>query len=127
MNNKGQSLILFVLLIPVLLLILFLVYDMGNIVLLKEKLDNINYIVIDYGLDNLDNLELETKLNDMINKNKNDIDKIDINIENNIIKINLKDKISNKISILKNFDNLDVSSSYIGYLDEDKKIIRKDK
>lgn len=127
MNNKGQSLILFVLLIPVLLLILFLVYDMGNIVLLKEKLDNINYIVIDYGLDNLDNLELETKLNDMINKNKNDIDKIDINIENNIIKITLKDKISNKISILKNFDNLDVSSSYIGYLDEDKKIIRKDK
>ena len=127
MNNKGQSLILFVLLIPVLLLILFLVYDMGNIVLLKEKLDNINYIVIDYGLDNLDNLELETKLNDMINKNKNDIDKIDINIENNIIKITLKDKISNKVSILKNFDNLDVSSSYIGYLDEDKKIIRKDK
>ena len=127
MNNKGQSLVLFVITIPLLLIILFMVYDIGNIVLLKEKLDNINYITLDYGLDKLDNNNLKNTLNEMIIKNSNDIDKIDISIENNIIKITLKDKINNKFSILKIFKSLDVSSSYIGYIEDNKKIIRKDK
>ncbi len=127
MNNKGQSLILFVILIPVLLIIIFMVYDIGNLVLLKEKLDNINYLTIDYGLDNIENINLQSKLNEMIVKNKSDIDKININIENNTIKITLEDKINNKISVLKYFNNLKVSSSYIGYFENDKKIIRKDK
>ena len=127
MNNKGQSLVLFVILIPVLFIILFMVYEIGNLLLLKEKLDNINYITIDYGLDNIDTLELQTKLTDMIIKNKDDIDNINIIIENNTIKISLKDKLDNKASILKNFDSLDVTSNYIGYFDNNNKIIRKDK
>ncbi len=127
MNNKGQSLVLFVIAIPILLLILFMVYDIGSMVLLKEQLDNISYITIDYGIDNLSDNNLEEKIREMIIKNKNDIDKININIEDSIIKIKLEDKINNKISIIKNLDNLKVTSSYIGYLENDKKIIRKDK
>ena len=76
MNNKGQSLISFVLIIPVILLILFMVYDIGNMILLRLELDNINYLVIDYGLDKLDDTELNFKLNEMIKKNKDDIDVI---------------------------------------------------
>ena len=127
MNNKGQSLVLFVILIPVILIILFMVYDIGNIVLLKEKLDNINYLTIDYGLDNIDDNTIKNKLNDMIIKNKSDIDKININIENNIISLSLEDRINNKISILKNFKSIKVTSKYIGYIENNKKIIRKDK
>ena len=127
MNNKGQSLVLFVITIPILLLILFMVYDIGSMVLLKEQLDNISYITIDYGIDNLSDNNIEEKIREMIIKNKNDIDKININIEDGIIKIKLEDKINNKISIIKNLDNLKVTSSYIGYLENDKKIIRKDK
>ena len=127
MNNKGQSLVLFVITIPILLLILFMVYDIGSMVLLKEQLDNISYITIDYGIDNLSDNNIEEKIREMIIKNKNDIDKININIEDGIIKIKLEDKINNKISIIKNLDNLKVTSSYIGYLENSKKIIRKDK
>lgn len=127
MNNKGQSLVLFVILIPIILIILFMVYDIGNIVLLKEKLDNINYLTIDYGLDNIDDNTIKNKLNDMIIKNKSDIDKININIENNIISLSLEDRINNKISILKNFKSIKVTSKYIGYIENNKKIIRKDK
>jgi len=47
MNNKGQSLILFVLLFPIIFLILVLVYDIGNMILLKLELDNINKLVMD--------------------------------------------------------------------------------
>ena len=127
MNNKGQSLVLFIVLIPVLLIILFTVYDIGNIVLLKEKIDNINYITTYYGLDNIDSLDLENKLEDMITKNKDDIDKVEIDIDNGMIKIKLEDKLDNKISVIKSLININITSSYVGYLENNKKIIRKDK
>ena len=127
MNNKGQSLISFVLIVPIILLILFMVYDIGNMVLLKGQLDNINYLVIDYGLDNLDDVDLNNKLTEMINKNKDDIDKIEININDGEIKILLEDKIENKLSLINKFDVLDIKSNYVGYIQDNKKIIRKDK
>lgn len=127
MNNKGQSLISFVLIVPIILLILFMVYDIGNMVLLKEQLDNINYLVIDYGLDKLDDTNLSDKLNEMINKNKDDIDKIEININDGEIRIMLEDKIENKLSLINKFDVLNIKSNYVGYIQDNKKIIRKDK
>ena len=45
LNNKGQSLILFVLMLPVLLFVMILVIDMGNLMVEKQKLNNINYII----------------------------------------------------------------------------------
>ena len=127
MNNKGQSLITFVLMIPILLLILFMVYDIGNMVLLKLNLDNINYLAIDYGLDKLDDSDLNNKLTQMINKNKSDIDSIDIVIEDGKIKIALEDKINNKLSLINKMNLFKIKSKYIGYKEEDKKIIRRDK
>ena len=127
MNNKGQSLISFVLIVPIILLILFMVYDIGNMVLLKEQLNNINYLVIDYGLDKIDSVDLSNELTEMINKNKEDIDKIEININDGKIKIFLEDKIENRLSLINKFDVLDIKSNYIGYIQDGKKIIRKDK
>ena len=127
MNNKGQSLISFVLIVPIILLILFMVYDIGNMVLLKEQLNNINYLVIDYGLDKIDSVDLSNELTEMINKHKEDIDKIEININDGKIKIFLEDKIENRLSLINKFDVLDIKSNYIGYIQDGKKIIRKDK
>ena len=42
LNNKGQSLVMFVLLIPLLMLILVMVVDIGNMVNVKLELNNIN-------------------------------------------------------------------------------------
>ncbi len=127
MNNKGQSLISFVLIIPVILLILFMVYDIGNMILLRLELDNINYLVIDYGLDKLDDTELNFKLNEMIKKNKDDIDIISVSISEGKIKISLEDRLDNKLSLINKFKTFNVKSNYIGYRENDKKIIRKDK
>ena len=54
LNNKGQSLVMFILIIPILLLIMILVIDLGNIIVTKTHLDNTNYLVIDYELDHLE-------------------------------------------------------------------------
>ena len=125
MNNKGQSLVLFIIIIPIMLLLIFLVYDVGNMILLKQELNNINYIAIDYGIDHLNEPNIEENIHNIITKNKSNIDKIEINIEDNIIYIDLESKIKNKISIIKQINNFNIKSSYIGYLENNKKIIER--
>ena len=124
MNNKGQSLVTFVLLIPIIFLILFMVYDIGSMVLLKIELNNINYLVTDYGVDKLDDVDINDKLRDMINKNKNDIDNIEIDISNNKLNIVLEDTLDNKISLIRKF-KIKIKSSYMGYMEDNKKKIVK--
>ena len=124
MNNKGQSLVTFILLIPLILLILFMVYDVGSMVLLKIELNNINYLAIDYGVDKLDKDNIQDKIREMINKNKSDIDNVDISIEDDKLNIVLEDTIDNKISLVRKF-KVKIRSSYTGYMEEDKKKITK--
>ena len=124
MNNKGQSLVTFVLLIPIIILILFMVYDIGSMVLLKIELNNINYLTIDYGVDKIDEINIQDKLRDMINKNNSDIDNIDISVKENKLYITLEDTLDNKISLIRKF-KIKIKSSYIGYMEEDNKKIMK--
>lgn len=124
MNNKGQSLVTFVLVIPIIFLIFMMIYDIGNMVLLKNELDNINNIALDYGLDNINEENIKDKIETLIIKNKNDINNISINMEDNKIYIILEDSVNTKIS----FGNIfNVKSSYVGYIDNDKKIIERNK
>ena len=125
MNNKGQSLVLFVVIIPIILLVIMAIVDIGKISLLKSSLDDINYMVIEYGLDNLDNPELTKKLEDTIKKNKSDIDNIEVNINNDKINIILIDDVD--LVLLKNSNIFSVKSNYIGYIKNDKKIIERNK
>lgn len=124
MNNKGQSLVTFVLVIPIAVLIFMMIYDIGSMVLLKSELNNINYLAIDYGLSNINEEDVNEKIKSLIVKNKSKIDNISINIEDNKIYIILEDSIDTKISLKKIFK---VKSSYVGYLENDKKKIERNK
>lgn len=124
MNNKGQSLVTFVLVIPIAVLIFMMIYDIGSMVLLKSELNNINYLAIDYGLSNINEEDVNEKIKSLIVKNKSKIDNISINIEDNKIYIILEDSIDTKISLKKIFK---VKSSYVGYFDNDKKKIERNK
>ena len=124
MNNKGQSLVTFVLIIPILFLIFLMVYNIGNMILLKNELNDINRIVIDYGLNNIEEENIIVKMEELVKKNKNNIDNISINIEDNKIYVILEDSIDTNMSINGLFR---VKSSYVGYIDNDKKIIERNK
>lgn len=124
MNNRGQSLVTFVLLIPIIVLILFMVYDIGSMVLLKIELNNINYLTVDYGADKIDEINIQDKLRDMINKNKSNIDNVDIRVKDNKLYITLEDSIDNKISLIKTL-KIKIKSSYVGYMEDEKKKIMK--
>lgn len=125
LNNKGQSLILFVLFIPILLLVLVLVIDIGKVISLKTELDNINNIVLDYGLDNLDNQELVKELEDLVKLNKEDIDSINIKKEEDKIYIYLEDDNDGIFLGLVNVSIFSLKSSYVGYILNDEKRIER--
>lgn len=127
MNNKGQSLVLFVLLIPLVLLILVLVYDIGSMILKKLELDNINKLALDYGITNISDDDITDELKKLIQKNISGINTIEISLDNEKINITLKDSIDNNISLIKDIDMFEIKSSYVGYLSDNKKIIERNK
>lgn len=122
-NNHGQSLVLFVLIIPIFILIIMAIIDIGKVALLKSELDDINYITLEYGLDNLDKDNLENKLEDMIRKNNENLDTVKIEINEQKINITIENRVD--LIIIKNSNIFNIESSYVGYLDNDKKIIER--
>ena len=85
-NNKGQSLVMFILIIPIFLLILTLVYDVGNAIYEKDRLSNTNYLTIEYGLNNIDTVT-ENDLKNLIEQNTSNLKYIYVTIEENQIEI----------------------------------------
>lgn len=123
LNNKGQSLVMFILILPVIILVLVLVVDVGNAIYIKNKLDNVNYLVMDYALNNKNSSNLSEEVITLVNKNMDGISFINIDNESDYIYISITKKISGIIS-----DKVIVSeaiSKYKGYIKEDKKIIER--
>ena len=113
LNNKGQSLVMFIIVIPIFLLIVTLVYDIGTAIYEKNRLLNINYMVIDYGLDNIDNVS-EGELTNLIQKNIRNLNSVSVLIENNEIEIILSKDIKGIVGKMFGFELITANSQYKG-------------
>ena len=121
MNNKGQSLVLFVLLIPIILGIITLVIDVGKSLVEKNSINNKIELVIEYGLeDNLTKKEISELLEHNLNTND-----YQVNIDNGTIEIKVKTYVQGIISNVFDFKGFNIESEYHGYMQEEKKIIEK--
>ena len=87
MNNKGQSLVTFVLILPILLLIVLMVYEIGMMSRLKNEMNSINYLAISYGIDKITDENLEEEIKALILKNDDKIENIVVSVEDIIIGI----------------------------------------
>lgn len=125
MNNKGQSLVTFMLLIPIFLLVLYMVYEIGRMASLKNQLDSINYLAVSYAVNHMDEEGIQDRVRDLINKNKSDIDNIQIDILDNKIYVTLRDKLDKQI--FSRMGIFSVKSTYVGYIQDEEKIIERDK
>lgn len=121
MNNKGQTLVLFVLILPIIVFIMLLVIDVSNMFITKQELNNINKIVLNYGLDIIEEENIDRKLEELINKNIS-VNEHTIKIENGTIEIDLKKNIQGIVTKKKIYE---VKSTYKGYIEEDKKVISR--
>ena len=122
LNNKGQSLVLFIVIIPIILLVFVLVYDIGTAIYEKNRLSNTSYMVIDYALDNIDSID-ENDLISLITKNTDNLSGISVLIDNGKVNIKLTKNIKGVFGRAFNFDLIEAKSEYVGYiLDGNKKI-----
>ena len=121
MNNKGQTLVLFVLILPIIIFIMLLVIDVSNMFITKQELNNINKIVLNYGLDIIEEENIDSKLEELINKNVLNNEHT-IRIDNGIIEVEIKKNIQGIVTKKKIYE---VKSTYNGYIEEDKKVISR--
>ena len=123
-NNKGQSLVMFVLIIPIFLLILTLVYDVGNAIYEKDRLSNTNYLTIEYGLNNIDTVT-ENDLKNLIEQNTSNLKYIYVNIEENQIEIKMEKDAKSIIGKMFNFNLVKIISHYKGKIINNQKEIER--
>lgn len=126
-DSRGQVLVAFVLLIPVILMLLALIVDVGFLYVEKRKTDNVVKDIINYGLDNLNmqDVTLQTKLTKLVNSNLDDVQRLNIQIEADSIEINIT---RNKQSIFSNIykdASYKIVSDYVGSVTNLVKDIRK--
>ena len=124
LNNKGQSLVMFIVLIPIVLLVFTLVYDVGNAIYEKERLSNTNYMTIEYALDNINNVN-ENDLIELIMKNNSGLSSISVIIDNNVINIKISKNIRGIIGKMFDCDLIEARSEYTGKLTSDGKKIER--
>lgn len=123
-NNKGQSLVMFVLIIPIFLLILTLVYDVGNAIYEKDRLSNTNYLTIEYGLNNIDTVT-ENDLKNLIEQNTSNPKYIYVTIEENQIEIKMEKDAKSIIGKMFNFNLVKIISHYKGKIINNQKEIER--
>lgn len=123
MNNKGQSLVIFVILLPVILLLIAGLVDIGNFLVEKNSCENEVKDTINYGMKHLDEENITQKLYDLLNSNIDGDTQIDI--ANETIKIKVQASVDSLFTNIINFD-YQINISYVGYMDNDQVIIKKE-
>ena len=123
MNRNGQVLVSFLLILPLLLIILVFVVDMG---LMKVSVRKVEHVIKEAITYELKSSEIsDSRVNDYIKNNLSDIKDINIVVGTDNIKVSVsvyKKSIFN--SLIKN-KNYTISKSYYGYKENDKiKIIK---
>lgn len=126
-SQNGQSLVLFVVFIPFIIMLAIYIIDLSYSKYNKLKLDNIASMTVDYGLEHIDN-EPKSKMEELINQNDKEIESynIEINIENKEIIVTLNKSVKGFFGKIINKNVYKEISSYKGYFKDDIKIIERD-
>lgn len=116
MNNKGQVLVSFIIILPIILILFTLVVDLGLLYVDKRNISNNVKDAVEYYLKNKEDLNVEENTKKLLNKNISDIE---ININNNeeFVEITVIKK-QNRLSIVSNNDEITIT--YKGIKDTNK-------
>lgn len=129
MNNRGQTLVMFILMLPLLLIILCLVVDIGMLSLEKKRLENTLKDAIYYELNNqeTDSNIIKNRLTNTLSKNINNIKikKVEIT-DNKIITVSISKEYKGIFTKILKSDLFDITLTYKGYMNGEKATIKKE-
>ena len=119
MNNKGQTLVLFVLILPIIIILVLLVIGFSNIYTEKNKIENTVKKIITDELNKDDLSEYKrVRINNLIHKNIDDLKTYDLVVNDEYIKIT----ISKEYKLF----NQEIKVSYKGYKINDEIKIKRE-
>lgn len=123
MNNKGQALVIFVLVLPLIILIIAGVMEMGKLSLTKNEYENSIIDTINYGLDNLDKENVKEKMMTLLDKNISGTKNVEIS--DGVIKVHVTSNLDGMFSKLFK-SQYDINLTYKGSITDGKKKIVKE-
>ena len=123
LNNKGQTLVLFVLMLPIMLCLMVLVFDIGKFFCEKQELNHINQMVVSYGIDHYEDEDLENELMELVLLNRDDLSNIFVEVSDDKVCVELFYKDSSILGNIFDISIFEVYSSYVGNV-IDKKVER---
>ncbi len=122
MNNRGQVLIIFVLLLPILFLILAFLIEIGDLLVYQNKLEsNVRYIAR-YGAEHIDDIDLKNKLQTLNVKNLDG--KAKITIDEKSVKVYIKQRKKSVFSFVS--IPLNVEFTYKGEIKDGNVVVKKE-
>lgn len=126
LNNKGQSLVLFIVFVPLVIIMGALIVDLSYAKYNSRRINLIAKEVLSYGLNNIENDPYYEMVN-LIYKNDEDIDEYKINIDSDNKRIDIMISKSNKsfFSFIVGKEIYTQKCLYTGYFNEDKKVIER--
>lgn len=122
MNRRGQSLVVFVLVIPIIILVLVSVFDVSSALYEKNRLSNTNYLAVDFALDNIDTISSEDVIDYILSNTKN-ISDYEVVLNDDTVEIEINKELHGLIS--DNINLINVKSRYIGTIRDNKKNIER--
>ena len=125
MNNKGQVLVAFILMIPIIILMCVAITDVGLMNIESRRVNNTVRNSVKYGINNLDKTNIKDTMKSLIMDNLKNVDSIsiDVDIDNSYAKATVKVKYKGLINIT----NRDITSSYYANISDGKVTINKER
>lgn len=121
MNKKGQTLVIFILFLPIIAFLIIMIINKSNMYYDKRNMENVIKEAINYGLNNIEDENIENKMQIFIGKNI-ECEK-EIIIKDKTIKVTLK-KTSKELKKILGYK--DIKITYKGYIENEKiKIVKE--
>ncbi len=126
-NNKGQTLVVFVIILPLIVLLLTIIINEGSLYIQKRTMENTIKEAILYRFDfEGSDEEVLQKIERYLYKNIDNIEYLNIDIDDGYIKINIESSIEKELPSFIFQNQLTIKFTYIGYINNEKIIIEKE-
>ena len=117
MNNKGQTLVVFIIFIPVIILLMAFIVDTSLMYIAKSKLNDLSKTIIKeiYDIEDKNN-----KVEELLKVNEINYNNYDVEINDNKVKLSIEEEIDSVFGSMIGNESYTIKSEVTGYKENDK-------